>query len=227
MAHWFLCLDKVVNDLYSFQQELGIMPFLYLSFLILAPLLLLCSLTSKPIHMLDLPTIVLPPVPPWRCLPGRHYKGVQHYSLRLRCQKRLPFARRPRFLPVPPTKPTKSRSTDGFKPPPHWRHYSEEERLEDYDRMKHKWLHQSFIMIEAQFGISLDEFISTQDPAGLVHDIKLLAHSSFLETNWDQQSRAQKTKAAKVAALQILVAHYRFPLPSATVGTGTVTGNER
>ena len=217
IIHWFLCLDNLVKSTYSFQDQFGTVPFLYLILLLMLPLLLIISLPVTDPTVLKYHTIVLPPVPPWRCLPGRHYKGIHHYHLRQRCQKRFPLLRRPRFVPaaLPPKKSKLRQCSDQFQPPPHWKHYSEEERLEDYDRMQHRWLHQSFIMIEAQYGISLDAFLATQDPAGFIHDIKALAHHSFLDTDSARSARATSAAAAKIAALQIrqtLEAHSSWPL---------------
>lgn len=65
--------------------------------------------------------------------------------------------------------------------PRHWRIISEEERQEDYERVKNKYLHHSFIQYEMQYGVDIDEFCETIDPLRQFAMENIVKQAEFLE----------------------------------------------
>ena len=96
-------------------------------------------------------------------------------------------------------KPTRLKR-DVFKIPHHWKISSEEERREDYERIKVKFLHQSSLMVEAHFGIDFNDFISSIDPLYQFEMLKKLSHPNFLSTNSPPSGVSSNLKRARSAA---------------------------
>lgn len=97
-------------------------------------------------------------------------------------------------------KPTRLKRDVSKTIPNHWKTSSEEERREDYERIKVKFLHQSSLMIEAQFGIDFNDFISSIDPLYQFEMLRKLSHPNFLSTNSPISRVSSNLKRARSAA---------------------------
>ena len=171
---------------------------------------------------------------PWCCGGSRkrrpsgtlcYYKQPRHYFLVKKILARNPFAAR-RFPQVQSTfKSTKAERRRAWRkakeqrkrdaPPAHWRYETEEQRLEDFHRNIHRYLHLSYIMIDAQFGVSLDDFCASIDPLAKYETICALSHSGFLRSH----SAIAQDKLL-LAAANVAAADFRAAVPV------DVNGNE-
>ena len=110
-------------------------------------------------------------------IPFRHYRGrppwnkfkkrpPQYYLLFRRARKAALHYRDGVPDPEPPPKSPRVRKQR--KKPPRWGRQTPEEeqsnRADSYNRIKTKFLHDSFVMYEMQYGINLDEFVKGIDP---------------------------------------------------------------
>jgi len=92
-------------------------------------------------------------IKPWRLFRQKQGRTLRHPRYR-NSFSRTRFPRRKR----------KKKRPRVVKDPYHWKHLSEAEILDNYERNKHKYLHLSSIQYEARFGINLDAFTRTLDP---------------------------------------------------------------
>jgi hypothetical protein len=112
-------------------------------------------------------------------IPFRKYRGRSFYHRR----KRVPIyhlihkrgrhaAIRFKFgVPDPPQKwkpPRKQRRAKPKRIPPRWTdlspHEEYENKLDEFERIKPRFLHNSFVMFELRYGVSLQEFVKELDP---------------------------------------------------------------
>jgi hypothetical protein len=75
--------------------------------------------------------------------------------------------------------------------------------MEDYANLKHKIVHQSFMMFEMQYGISLDDFNQMFDPIAHYQQQKDLMNPEFLVSNNKKNRRREIEAAARIAAFEI------------------------
>lgn len=59
----------------------------------------------------------------------------------------------------------------------------EQDHQAEFDRLKHKLLHQSWAMFDLQFGVCLDAFVSTLDPLGQFSTLQALSSPDFLQAS--------------------------------------------
>lgn len=85
------------------------------------------------------------------------------------------------------------KAKDGI--PRHWKcPMTEEERKEEYDRIRHKYLHMSHLQFDAQFGISLDQLVRTFDPITQYRAIKEITGFGILRTSSYEESTTGSCK---------------------------------
>jgi hypothetical protein len=89
-----------------------------------------------------------------------------------------------------------------------WLKETDAERQEDCLRIRHRLLHQSWIMYDFQYGISLDELVSRFDPIKQFVAVKTLSSSTFLS----KKSR----KNERMAMQSLLIAAHMLSKPSET-----------
>jgi hypothetical protein len=80
---------------------------------------------------------------------------------------------------------------------------TEEEHQEEWARVRHRLLHQSWIMIDFQFGVTLDEFVSKLDPVQQFLNIKALSSPSFLSNGKGRYGLKTKARNAFIAAAKL------------------------
>ena len=170
----------------------------------------------------DLPSLVPPPpfnaldllgcAFPWRCCkPQRRKRNPKHYHLILKVLRRQSKTQRVKFnrkTARASEKKRKSRNQKAEKQarsvPQHWNSPSDEEILEDYTRNKHRFLHLSFLQIDAQYGVDLEQFVQSIDPLKQFNLIAALSNPmSSLYTKSEEKTLARSLKSAKSNAVTL------------------------
>ena len=153
--------------------------------------------------------ILLPPAFPWKCWKNLRPRGPRHYYLRKKIAKRKRNRPNDEVLKTPVIKKRKHKKAkkvkdnEPFKQPPHWTNYTEEQQMEDYANLKHRLIHQSFMMFEMQYGISLDDFAALFDPITHYRMQKDLQNPEFLTSNNEKTRRQEKEGTARIAAFEL------------------------
>ena len=83
---------------------------------------------------------------------------------------------------------------------------SDEERLEDYERVKNKYLHRTYIQYDLQFGVNLDQFVQAVKPELYLRNLGQLSADSFLQTSKQRKAVRSRANQAFIAAQQIRAA---------------------
>lgn len=151
--------------------------------------------------------VELPQAYPWRGCPSHRKRGPRQYHLRMRIerrgdsstQKRKSRAKLEYERQVKAMKAQKERN----KVPEHWKNVSEEERLEDYERTKSKYLHLSYIQYDLQYGIDLAQFVKAVKPEQFLRNLSVLSADSFLQTSKQRKSVRARAQQALIAAQEI------------------------
>ena len=150
----------------------------------------------------DADLIELPTPFPYRCM-GRHTRKVapRHYHLRQRICRRN---RKRNHGRIRKTRTRTSKRMTKSQPsdlPRSWRYPSDAEKQDDYANLEHKLLHQSHMMYDLRYGISLNDFVSTVHPIEEWHAQEMLMRSDFLQSS--NEKKQEQIKAADIAALEI------------------------
>ncbi|CAJ1961149.1 unnamed protein product, partial [Cylindrotheca closterium] len=150
---------------------------------------------------------------PWRCCkPKTRKRNPPHYYLILKALRRRVKPQRVQFYRKTARTKEKKRKRQqkqakkqATSVPHHWNSPSDEEILEDYTRNKHRFLHLSFIQIDAQYGVDLDQFVRSVDPLKQYHQIAALSnplwslHTKSEETEVKTTLKAAKSNAATLS----------------------------
>eukprot|EP00980_Cylindrotheca_fusiformis_P013802 scaffold3565_cov78-Cylindrotheca_fusiformis.AAC.2 len=171
-----------------------------------APLQLRGSQSSPQLPPIDISTL-LGPTHTWRCTPRKRKKNPPHYYLIKKANERLlrlhglsSFKKRRFKRRFKKVKKTRDTSRDV---PFHWKYVSEEERLEDYSRTKHRFLHHTSVMFDARFGVNLDEFLSNVNPLRQFQMIKELSNPLVLATSTERTKLNDVLQSAKQHATSL------------------------
>ena len=144
--------------------------------------------------------VELPTAFPWRCKKPHRKRYIRHYYLRMRT-----WRRRSQWPSKPPNKhqARKAWKAHSGSPPPHWQHYPSADQADDFDRGKHGVLHQSAVMFDLQFGISLHDFVATLDPLAEIQALKAVSRPTFLMGEAERATYDSSIDQALIAALQL------------------------
>ena len=151
----------------------------------------------------DLPSLVPPPpfnaldllgcAFPWRCCkPQSRKRNPKHHHLILKVLRRQSKTQRVKCY------------QDSARASQLWNSPSDEEILEDYTRNKHRFLHLSFLQIDAQYGVDLEQFIQSIDPLKQYNLIAALSNPmSSLYTKSEEKTLTRSLKSAKSNAVTL------------------------
>jgi hypothetical protein len=164
-------------------EDFGLWDWYFLALLI-ANSLIYCLLMDAPVVSITKGARP-PPVPniyeflgsayPWRCSWTPRKRQPYHYFLVMKIWRRTRLrlhGRKRHYFPqwsVPPARTVPD--------PAHWRCPSDAERLDDWDRLQHRFLHSTYFQYTLRFGVSLDQFVSSIDP---LHQFHLLRDFQLL-----------------------------------------------
>ena len=160
----------------------------------------------------------LPPVPniaealgcayPWRCCPSHHKHQPKHYYLIRKIQKQ-----RQHSLEVECKIQIQEHKSQEYckdkKPkvdmriPHHWHHQTSNERMEDWDQIKHKYLHQSFFQFDIKLGINLDTFSQSINPLKQFHQLRQLSINPFFSRSKNTHLNQDLYSNAKIEATKL------------------------
>ena len=154
------------------------------------------------------PNVEMPRAYSWRFYRSHRKRGPRQYHLRMRIERRgqsRPTMKRHRQKRREAKRKAKEERAkrDDNKVPEHWKNVSEEEKREDYEREKHKYLHRSFLQFDLQYGVSLDEFVTAVKPELFFQNVSALSADSFLQTSKQRKSRRARARQALIAAQRL------------------------
>lgn len=137
--------------------------------------------------------VELPQAFPWRCRKARRRRGPRQYHLRMRIQRREEVRTREKLRKKRQCQREKRRREEKKRQDDqnlqefqlqvktkHWTTITDEERMEDYERNKSRYLHRSFLQYDLRYGVSLDKFVESIDPLSTIRNIKEISDESFL-----------------------------------------------
>jgi hypothetical protein len=166
------------------------------------------SVKDAPVARTRLRNVELPQAYPWRCSYKKRKRGPRQYHLRMRIARRgdgrstRQTNRQIRTKGRREAKGERARE-EQERIPEHWKNVSEEEKLEDFERNKSRYLHRSYLMYDLRFGVSLDEIVQRIDPLSFHHKISALSADTFLTTRSQQRSMRSRAGRALIAAKDI------------------------
>ena len=142
---------------------------------------------------------------------GPPKRAPRQYGLRMKIIKRgdswgtLTRNRQQKLAKKREEKARKAKEEEN-KVPDHWKNVSEEERLEDYERTKNKYLHRTYVQYDLQYGVNLDRFVRAVKPELYLRNLGQLSADSFLQTSKQRKSVRSRASQALIAAQQIRAA---------------------
>ena len=197
-------------------------------FVLLFGLFGFCSLALRLFVVLCCSPTLNPPELVNEGIPFRYYRGKSWY----RCRKRVPTyhtrnrqGRKAalRFMKglaepkQPDHEPRRLRRErqKAKRKPQQWNHLSPAEEAADkadkFERMKTRFIHNSFVMYELQYGVNLDQFVDSIDPLKSFILHKTISREDYIETSSSRRQREKaRAQSTFVRAVRREALHYCF-----------------